>query len=207
MLLISVTIANKCHSRTSRHHRRVSRYGCHILLGLQNSCSREVAMVYISSWQDFQEAAESLYEKSPNHVCLPVSSSYSIFTWDMQTRYCVKWRGSEGKLVLKITDDTTVCTTSWSNALISQLFKVHKIQDVLLCVLESIRGSQSVSDAEDAKPTSRTARCVIHRWCSNSRARKRYSDALGIYGRSIWRRYEEEEAQEEEIDTWRADWH
>ncbi|KAI0084350.1 signal recognition particle, SRP9/SRP14 subunit [Irpex rosettiformis] len=47
-------------------------------------------MVYISSWQDFQEAAESLYEKSPNHA-----------------RYCVKWRGSERKLVLKITDDTT----------------------------------------------------------------------------------------------------
>ncbi|KAI0790175.1 signal recognition particle, SRP9/SRP14 subunit [Irpex lacteus] len=47
-------------------------------------------MVYISSWQDFQEAAEGLYEKSPNNA-----------------RYSVKWRGSEGKLVLKITDDTT----------------------------------------------------------------------------------------------------
>ncbi|KAJ3489256.1 hypothetical protein NLI96_g2255 [Meripilus lineatus] len=47
-------------------------------------------MVYISSWQEFQEAAEALYEKSPN-----------------KTRYCVKWRGSEKKLVLKITDDTT----------------------------------------------------------------------------------------------------
>ncbi|KAF7789091.1 hypothetical protein EIP86_000024 [Pleurotus ostreatoroseus] len=47
-------------------------------------------MVYISSWQEYQEAAEALYEKSPN-----------------KTRYCVKWRASEGKLVLKITDDTT----------------------------------------------------------------------------------------------------
>ncbi|KAJ3535968.1 hypothetical protein NM688_g6899 [Phlebia brevispora] len=47
-------------------------------------------MVYISSWQEYQEAAEALYEKSPN-----------------TTRYCVKWRASEGKLVLKITDDTT----------------------------------------------------------------------------------------------------
>ena len=26
-------------------------------------------MVYISSWQEFQEAAEALYEKSPNTVC------------------------------------------------------------------------------------------------------------------------------------------
>ncbi|EKM52854.1 uncharacterized protein PHACADRAFT_100010 [Phanerochaete carnosa HHB-10118-sp] len=47
-------------------------------------------MVYISSWQEFQEAAEGLYEKSPN-----------------KTRYCVKWKASEGKLVLKITDGTT----------------------------------------------------------------------------------------------------
>jgi len=47
-------------------------------------------MVYISSWQDYQEAAEALYTKSPN-----------------DTRFCVKWKSSEGKLVLKITDNTT----------------------------------------------------------------------------------------------------
>ncbi|KAG2125754.1 signal recognition particle SRP9 SRP14 subunit [Suillus clintonianus] len=47
-------------------------------------------MVYIASWQEFQEAAENLYTNSPN-----------------KARYCVKWRSSEGKLVLKITDDTT----------------------------------------------------------------------------------------------------
>ncbi|KIM53347.1 hypothetical protein SCLCIDRAFT_139178 [Scleroderma citrinum Foug A] len=47
-------------------------------------------MVYIASWQEYQEAAENLYAKSPN-----------------KARYCVKWRSSEGKLVLKITDDTT----------------------------------------------------------------------------------------------------
>ncbi|KAH7882743.1 signal recognition particle, SRP9/SRP14 subunit [Phlebopus sp. FC_14] len=47
-------------------------------------------MVYIASWQEFQEAAENLYATSPN-----------------KTRYCVKWKSSEGKLVLKITDDTT----------------------------------------------------------------------------------------------------
>ncbi|KAF5329279.1 hypothetical protein D9619_009356 [Psilocybe cf. subviscida] len=47
-------------------------------------------MVYIHSWQEFQDAAESLYTKSPN-----------------DTRYCVKWKSSEGKLVLKITDNTT----------------------------------------------------------------------------------------------------
>ncbi|KAF8507691.1 signal recognition particle, SRP9/SRP14 subunit [Hysterangium stoloniferum] len=46
-------------------------------------------MVYITNWQEFQEAAESLYQKSPR-----------------DTRYCVKWRATEGHLVLKITDNT-----------------------------------------------------------------------------------------------------
>ncbi|KAF8630105.1 hypothetical protein AX17_005501 [Amanita inopinata Kibby_2008] len=47
-------------------------------------------MVYIHSWQEYQDAAEVLYAKSPN-----------------KARYCVKWNSSEGKLVLKITDDTS----------------------------------------------------------------------------------------------------
>ncbi|KAJ7842889.1 hypothetical protein B0H13DRAFT_1648672 [Mycena leptocephala] len=41
-------------------------------------------MVYIHAWQEYQDAAEALYPKSPN-----------------TTRYCVKWKASEGKLVLK----------------------------------------------------------------------------------------------------------
>jgi len=47
-------------------------------------------MVYINSWQKYQEAAENLYASSPR-----------------KTRYSVKWRSLEGKLVLKITDDET----------------------------------------------------------------------------------------------------
>ncbi|KAL9710777.1 hypothetical protein Ac2012v2_006314 [Leucoagaricus gongylophorus] len=47
-------------------------------------------MVYIHSWQEFQDAAEALYTNSPN-----------------KARYVVKWKSTEGKLVLKITDDTT----------------------------------------------------------------------------------------------------
>ncbi|KAF8063966.1 signal recognition particle, SRP9/SRP14 subunit [Lyophyllum atratum] len=47
-------------------------------------------MVYIHSWQEYQDAAEALYAKSPT-----------------EARYCVKWKSSEGKLVLKITDNTT----------------------------------------------------------------------------------------------------
>ncbi|KAI9507796.1 hypothetical protein F5148DRAFT_1201718 [Russula earlei] len=52
-------------------------------------------MVYISSWQQYQEAAENLYANSPR-----------------KTRYSVKWRSSEGKLVLKITDDVTALNRS-----------------------------------------------------------------------------------------------
>jgi len=47
-------------------------------------------MVYISVWEEFALAAEELYTKQP-----------------VKTRYCVKWKSSEGVLVLKITDDTT----------------------------------------------------------------------------------------------------
>ncbi|KAI0275319.1 signal recognition particle, SRP9/SRP14 subunit [Gloeopeniophorella convolvens] len=52
-------------------------------------------MVYINSWQEYQEAAEGLYAESPR-----------------KTRYSVKWKSSEGKLVLKITDDVTFKTHS-----------------------------------------------------------------------------------------------
>ena len=47
-------------------------------------------MVYITSWNEFQEAAEVLYTKSPT-----------------QTRYVIKWKAALGVLVLKITDDET----------------------------------------------------------------------------------------------------
>ncbi|EEB89632.1 hypothetical protein MPER_12249 [Moniliophthora perniciosa FA553] len=45
-------------------------------------------MVYFQSWHEFQDAAEALYKNSPN-----------------KTRYVVKWRACEGRLVLKVTDD------------------------------------------------------------------------------------------------------
>ncbi|KAG6830928.1 hypothetical protein H0H92_013856 [Tricholoma furcatifolium] len=47
-------------------------------------------MVYIQSWQEYQDAAEALYLKSPENA-----------------RYSIKWKSSEGKLVLKITDNVT----------------------------------------------------------------------------------------------------
>ncbi|KAF7421177.1 hypothetical protein PC9H_011697 [Pleurotus ostreatus] len=64
-------------------------------------------MVYISVWQDFQEAAEALYTKSPDNA-----------------RYCVKWKSSEGKLVLKITDNTTCIKFKTNSSIFLNRFEV-----------------------------------------------------------------------------------
>ncbi|CCO29549.1 hypothetical protein BN14_03565 [Rhizoctonia solani AG-1 IB] len=53
-------------------------------------------MVYIASWNEFQEAAEALYTKSPTRASLLGFA-----------RYVVKWKPALGVLVLKITDDET----------------------------------------------------------------------------------------------------
>lgn len=68
-------------------------------------------MVYISSWQQYQDAAENLYASSPRKVCARVhvnanANKFGLTCWE--TRYSVKWKSSEGKLVLKITDNVTV---------------------------------------------------------------------------------------------------
>lgn len=86
---------------------------CHVRYEIAHRLlARWTSMVYIHSWQEFQDAAEALYSKSPNDVC-----SINLYKTDfllsdqssiLQTRYCVKWRSSQGKLVLKITDNTTV---------------------------------------------------------------------------------------------------
>ncbi|KZV81485.1 signal recognition particle, SRP9/SRP14 subunit [Exidia glandulosa HHB12029] len=54
-------------------------------------------MVYLTNWQEYQDAAEALYAASPN-----------------KTRYVIKWKVARdgankgrGELVLKITDDVT----------------------------------------------------------------------------------------------------
>lgn len=82
-------------------------------------------MVYIHSWQEYQDAAEALYETSPN-----------------KTRYCVKWRAAEGKLVLKITDDT-------------RCIKFKTYSSVFLNRFEALNLSlmQKMSNKRPAKPT------------------------------------------------------
>ncbi|KAJ0782006.1 putative signal recognition particle, SRP9/SRP14 subunit, signal recognition particle SRP9 [Helianthus annuus] len=76
-------------------------------------------MVYIVSWDDFVERSVQLFRNSPQNV----HSSTSIFfyfiiiiicisdlikihrNFESQTRYVMKYRHSDGKLVLKVTDD------------------------------------------------------------------------------------------------------
>jgi len=71
--------------------------------------SHDHSMVYIASWQEYQEAAETLYAKSPR-----------------RTRYCVKWKTSPehgGQLVLKITDDVTCLKYKTHSSIILNRFE------------------------------------------------------------------------------------
>ncbi|KAB2003549.1 hypothetical protein ES319_D11G139400v1 [Gossypium barbadense] len=56
---------------------------------LKFACSRiDVAMVYITSWDEFVERTVQLFRADPE-----------------STRYCMKYRHCDGKLVLKVTDN------------------------------------------------------------------------------------------------------
>ncbi|KAI0075166.1 signal recognition particle, SRP9/SRP14 subunit [Panus rudis PR-1116 ss-1] len=98
-------------------------------------------MVYISSWQEFQEAAEALYEKSPN-----------------KTRYCVKWRGSEGKLVLKITDDTTCLKFKTFSSIFLNRFEALNLS--LMQKMQNRRPPQPSSQAGPATEGGDTPRAI-----------------------------------------------
>ncbi|KZT65112.1 signal recognition particle, SRP9/SRP14 subunit [Daedalea quercina L-15889] len=99
-------------------------------------------MVYISSWQEYQEAAEGLYEKSPNTA-----------------RYCVKWRATDGKLVLKITDNTTCLKFKTSSSVF-----LNRFEALNLSLMQKMTNRQakaqsapSQSDASHASEQSRAA--------------------------------------------------
>jgi len=93
-------------------------------------------MVYISSWQDYQEAAEALYTKSPNDA-----------------RYCVKWKSSEGKLVLKITDNTTCLKFKTYSSIFLNRFEALNLS--LMQKMQNRRPSEPESTAMqlDAAPS------------------------------------------------------
>jgi hypothetical protein len=89
--------------------------------------------VYIHSWQEFQDAAEALYTKSPDKV-RSVTKCNKLVVKHVQARYCVKWKSSEGRLILKVTDNTSVsynvCISSLNICDLS--FQVHQVQNELV---------------------------------------------------------------------------
>jgi len=89
-------------------------------------------MVYISSWQEYQEAAEALYAKSPE-----------------QARYCVKWKASEGKLVLKITDDTTCLKYKTHSSIFLNRFEALNLS--LMQKMQNRRPRVASAEPEQAK--------------------------------------------------------
>jgi hypothetical protein len=116
-------------------------------------------MVYISSWQQYQEAAENLYASSPRKVRVRRISPHrhdaneQLVTdyWE-KTRYSVKWKSSEGKLVLKITDDVTVRNTSPSSFGVEHKKNnqtVSEIQNSFFHFPWSLRGTQSIAHPEN----------------------------------------------------------
>jgi len=73
-------------------------------------------MVYFKNWEEFQEAAEKLYQQNPS-----------------KTRYTSKYRHSDGKLVLKVTDDK-VCL-KYRTDQNQDLKKVEKLNNIFFRVM------------------------------------------------------------------------
>jgi signal recognition particle subunit SRP9 len=94
-------------------------------------------MVYVDSWDEFVERSVQLFRADPNAVRRrnPRSPALSprfvecarsnlscLCACALQTRYVVKYRHCEGKLVLKVTDDREVPRVTFCS-----------LQDLLLC--------------------------------------------------------------------------
>ncbi|KAF7323619.1 Signal recognition particle protein [Mycena kentingensis (nom. inval.)] len=88
--------------------------------------------MYIHAWQEYQDKAEALYAKSPN-----------------TTRYCVKWRASEGKLVLKITDNTTCLKFKTSSSIF-----LNRFEALNLSLIERMQNRRPPPPAEVAPAAS-----------------------------------------------------
>ncbi|KAJ7468797.1 signal recognition particle, SRP9/SRP14 subunit [Mycena latifolia] len=98
-------------------------------------------MVYIHAWQEYQEAAEALYAKSPT-----------------TTRYCVKWKSSEGKLVLKITDNTTCIKFKTYSSIF-----LNRFEALNLSLMEKMQNRQKVEPPaapEEPKPAPSSGEAV-----------------------------------------------
>lgn len=70
-------------------------------------------MPYIDSWDSFQTQAEALYRSRPLH-----------------TRYVLKYRHCDGRLVLKVTDDVVV-------SLLAD--QIRRFEAAIICMQSTVR--------------------------------------------------------------------
>ncbi|EIN05713.1 signal recognition particle SRP9/SRP14 subunit [Punctularia strigosozonata HHB-11173 SS5] len=109
-------------------------------------------MVYISSWHQFQEAAEELYTKSPE-----------------KARYCVKWRALEGRLVLKITDDTSCIKFKTQSSIFLNRFEALNLS--LMTKMQNVRHQPApTTSAPGAAETEREGTPVLAAAAASSAA-------------------------------------
>ncbi|CAG8693995.1 13841_t:CDS:2 [Funneliformis caledonium] len=92
-------------------------------------------MVYIEEWNKYQEAVEELYQNSPK-----------------TTRYVTSWRHSEGKLILKVTDNFTVLKYKTDQA--SDLKKFERLNRSLLLKMQN-RKTSEIDPASKTEDSSR----------------------------------------------------
>ncbi|GJJ71066.1 signal recognition particle subunit SRP9 [Entomortierella parvispora] len=105
-------------------------------------------MVNILVWDEFQKAAEELYQLSPNN-----------------TRYVAKYRHVEGKLVLKVTDDRTCL--KYKTDQMQDLNKFERLNRSLMAKMHNRipapvqESASSVPSAQSAAPVTAAAPTTI----------------------------------------------
>merc|ERR1712118_72013 len=105
--------------KSARHAARAKR---------ERERERERAMVVVQAWDDFYAKAEELLRSKP-----------------LDCRYTVKYKHNEGKMVLKVTDDSQCWTYKTNQA--SDLKKMEKLNHVLTAIMT--RGPNVDLDALD----------------------------------------------------------
>ncbi|CAG8696079.1 2217_t:CDS:2 [Ambispora leptoticha] len=87
-------------------------------------------MVYINDWNEYQRAAEELYQSSPKTA-----------------RYVISWRHTQGQLVLKVTDDRTCLKYKTDQS--SDLKKFERLNKSLLLKMQN-RQETNTTGVEDS---------------------------------------------------------
>eukprot|EP01023_Acetabularia_acetabulum_P054851 TRINITY_DN6236_c0_g1_i1.p1 TRINITY_DN6236_c0_g1~~TRINITY_DN6236_c0_g1_i1.p1 ORF type:complete len:102 (+),score=9.66 TRINITY_DN6236_c0_g1_i1:60-365(+) len=89
-------------------------------------------MVYIKSWDEFYSQAEILFRQNP-----------------LKTRYMVKYRHCDGKLVYKVTDDVTVLQFKTDQQ--SDLYRLEKMNSLFFNL--TVHGAEYEIPTEEQQTT------------------------------------------------------